>query len=167
MQYANHARGVTLIETLIYLSLFVVIIGGLVSSAHGIFSSLERNGTHAMVRHETHFLLAKINGALGSASVIHSPAANATSSMLVLTPYDPASGSPVTIDHDDSEMRIRRGTQPRETLNNTNVRVDDLVFARTDAPDGTRITATLSLSTLTADGKLLSYTATTTRYLRQ
>lgn len=167
MPRTNRTRGVTLIETLIYLSLFVIVIGGLVSSAYGIFSSLERNTAHAMVRHETEFLLAKINWALGSASVLHSPLAGATSSMLVLTPYDLTLGSPITIDYANGEMRIRRGTPPREILNNTNVRIDDLTFTRTDAIHGTRVTAVISLSTLTADGKPLSYTATTTRYVRQ
>jgi len=57
-------RGVTLLETLIYIALFALLIGGGVSSAYSLIESSDRIGVHAMVEEEGNFLLAKIQWAL-------------------------------------------------------------------------------------------------------
>lgn len=63
-------RGVTLIETLIYIALFALLIGGGVSSAYVLIESSDRIGVHAMLEEEGNFLLAKINWALDAGMAV-------------------------------------------------------------------------------------------------
>ncbi len=53
-------RGITLIETLIYIALFALLIGGGVSSAYTLIESSDKIGVRAMMEEEGNFLLAKI-----------------------------------------------------------------------------------------------------------
>ena len=53
-------KGFTLIETLIYIALFALLIGGGVGSAYSLIASSDRITTGAMLEQEGNFLLAKI-----------------------------------------------------------------------------------------------------------
>lgn len=150
-------RGFTLIETLVYLALFALIIGGLVVAAYMLFETSDRNQTKAMMQEEENFLLGKINWALSGASIVSVPVALS----LLVTKYD---GTIVTITASDGTMTLN-GTP----LNNSNVTVSNLVFIRTYA-GGTNpesIEAGFTTSAKTPTSIIISEIASTTRYLRK
>src|SRR5213078_842008 len=60
-------KGFTLIETLVYLALFAIMIGGIVAASYLLFESSNRNQTKAMMQEEKNFILGKINYALSGA----------------------------------------------------------------------------------------------------
>ncbi len=78
-------RGVTLIETLIYIALFALLIGGGVSSAYSLIESSDRIGVHAMVEEEGNFLLAKINWAFETGMNVEVSAGEMTLNGVVLS----------------------------------------------------------------------------------
>ncbi len=150
-------HGFTLIETLVYLALFALIIGGLVVAAYMLFETSDRNQTKAMMQEEENFLLGKINWTLSGASSVSVPVAHS----LLVTKYD---GTIVTITASDGTMKLN-GTP----LNNSNVTVSNLVFIRTYA-GGTNpesIEAGFTASARTPTGIIISEIASTTRYLRK
>ena len=57
-------KGFTLIETIVYLALFSILMGGAIVAAFNIFESAGRQQTHTMLQEEGNFLIAKINEAV-------------------------------------------------------------------------------------------------------
>ena len=68
-------RGFTLIETLVYLALYTIIIGGTLAAAYGMVESAARNETMAMVEEEGNFLIGKIDWILADTVSVQSPEA--------------------------------------------------------------------------------------------
>ncbi len=93
-------RGFTLIETLIYIALFALLIGGGISSAFSLIASSDRIGTQAMLEEEGNFLLAKIGWAL----------------------EQPDTGVEVNA---EGEIVLVHGAMPPTVLSNTNVEVEN------------------------------------------
>ncbi len=126
-------RGVTLIELVVYIALFSLIIGGAIVTAYQIFESSGRSQTHAMLQEEGNFLLAKINWTLSGVQTITAPAlpsagqACSTSNTLAATKWDATIGTMV-IDLAGSDMRLARGGNPPNILNNSNVAITGLLF---------------------------------------
>jgi len=154
-------RGFTLIETLVYLALFTLIIGGFVASAYMLFQTSDRNQTKAMMQDEANFLIGKINLALSGARSVTKP--------LIIAPATTASDSTLEVpgftlfrSGDDMQLNGR-------ALNNTNVVISRLVFIRTYAggtnPDS--VEAGFTISATTPTGSTISQTASTTRYIRK
>lgn len=155
-------RGFTLIETLVYLALFALIIGGFVAASYMLFETSDRNQTKAMMQEEENFLIGKINYALSGAQVITTPAQPilpakvTTSASLVVTTN--------TIDLLNGKVRLNPNP-----ISNDNVTVKNLLFIRTFA-GGTNpesIEAGFTISAKTSAGATVSETASTTRYLRK
>jgi prepilin-type N-terminal cleavage/methylation domain-containing protein len=63
-------RGFTLIEVLIYLALMGLIFSGLYASACAVIANLGRSGTQFMVQEEGDFLLAKIEQAASTTTIM-------------------------------------------------------------------------------------------------
>lgn len=126
-------RGVTLIELVVYIALFSLIIGGAIVAAYQIFESSGRSQTHAMIQEEGDFLLAKINWSLSGIQTISAPVlpsggvACTSSNTLSVTRWDSAIGT-LVIDVLGADMRIARGGNQPNVLNNTNVTVSNLLF---------------------------------------
>lgn len=160
-------RGFTLIETLVYLALFTLIIGGFVAAAYMLFQTSDRNQTKAMMQQEENFLLGKLNWVMsGMQSVtvplIIPPATTAADSTLTVTKYnDP---TPLTIFRSGADMQLNG-----ETLNSSNVTISKLVFIHTYAggtnPDS--VEAGFTISAVTPTGATVSEIASTTRYIRK
>lgn len=149
------SRGFTLIETLVYLALFALIIGGLVSAAYLLFESSGRNQTKAMLQEEQNFIMAKIGWAMNNAS-----AASVSGSTLTISKY---SGPNIVIDKSGDNVRMD-GT----VLNNTNVTVDDLSFVNVGGGSSAEsVETSLTMSAKTPNGMTISLTATSTRYIRK
>jgi len=159
-------RGFTLIETLVYIALFALIIGGFVAASYMLFETSDRNQTKAMMQEEENFLIGKINFALSGAQniaapFIIAPATTASDTTLTLMKYD---GTVVVI-----TLANGTTTYNGQPLNNSNVTVSRLVFIHTYA-GGTNpesVEAGFTISARTPTGALVSETASTTRYLRK
>jgi Tfp pilus assembly protein PilE len=156
-------KGFTLIETLVYLALFTIIIGGFVAATYMMFETSARNQTKAMLQQETNFLIGKLNYALSGVDPAETivPSAGASDSTLALTRYD---DSTFTIFRSGTEMHLN--SRP---LNNSNTAISGLVFIHTYA-GGTSpesIEAGFTITATTPTGMLLSQTASTTRYIRK
>lgn len=159
-------RGFTLIETLVYLALFTLIIGGFVAAAYMLFETSDRNQTKAMMQEEANFLVGKLNWVMsGMQSVttplIVAPATTASDSTLIVTKYD---GSAFTVFRSGADMQLNG-----ETLNNSNVTISKLVFIHTYAGGANpeSIEAGFTISAKTPTGSTISEIASTTRYIRK
>src|SRR3989344_2337496 len=80
-------KGFTLIETLVYLALFALIIGGMVVAAYLLFETSDRYQTRAMLQEEQNFVMAKIMRTLNNAKDICAPAVGSPDSSLSVASY--------------------------------------------------------------------------------
>ncbi len=154
-------RGVTLIETLIYLALFAIVIIGLMVAGYGLLQNVGRNQTKSMMQEEEAYLIGKINWALSGMQTVTVPAANTSGNTLSLTKYD---GTAMSVSRSGNNL-IYNGA----TLNNTNVTISNLVFIHTFA-GGTNpesIEAGFTITAHTPGGAIISQIASTTRYIRK
>src|SRR3989344_9023228 len=110
----TNGAGFTLIETLVYLGLFSILIGGALVAAFGIFESNGRNQTKAMVQEEGQFLAAKIDWVLSGVRSVDAPPASSPGSLLSVTKYG---GGTVEVSLAGTDMRIQRNAGPVRTLN--------------------------------------------------
>ncbi len=154
-------RGFTFIETLVYLALFSIMIGGIVIAANSLFESSDRNQTKVMMQEEANYLLGKVNWALSGVASIDLPTANSSGSTLNLTKYD---GTHIVISRYAGNL-IFNGA----VLNNSNVTIGNLVFIHTYAggasPDSAE--AGFTINSKMPNGMTISLIASTTRYLRK
>lgn len=163
-------RGFTLIEALVYIGLFTIVVGGLITASYGFFESLDRNETRAMMQAEQDFILAKIDWALDGASAVSVP----SSSSVSITKWDTSVGNPVQICAAGTDVRILRGagtcSSAGSVLNNSNVTITDLTFIRTvaagiNAPES--VEAGFTITATMPNSASISQTASTTRYLHK
>ena len=154
-------RGFTLLETLVYLALFTLIIGGLVAASYLLFQSSDRSQTKAMMQEESNFILGKILWSLNDAQTITTPANNASGPTLIASKYDATSFTVSTT----SANVFLNGNR----LNNENVSLDRLWFRHihdsTTNTDGVEIT--LEVRARTPNGMFVMQSASTTRYIRK
>jgi Tfp pilus assembly protein FimT len=159
-------RGFTLIETLVYLALYTIIIGGALAAAYGMFESSAHNETIAMVEEEGEYLLAKIHGVLSNAVSIQSPATSGNT--LSVTHAD---GSTASIWNTRTSMGLQENTALQQTLNNSNVSVTNLSFVHTlstsDGLNPESISASFMLRATTSDGHVLSHDFSLVQYLHK
>ena len=129
----NAHKGFTLIETVIYLGLFTIIMGGFIVSAFYIFDSGNKTASLIAVQEEGTFLNRKLSWAIGSAIDADTIGADT----LVLTRPDlPADENPLTISFNAAEgaLMLERGSKGEEALNSAALEVSDVVFTVTNAP---------------------------------
>ncbi len=154
-------RGFTLIETLVYLALFGIMVGGFVVSAYGMFESSDRNLAKAMLQQEKNFAMGTVQWALSGAQTVSVPAVGASAGTLTLTKY----GGTVVSIMESSGVVLVNGNP----ITNSNVVISNLVFIHTH-PGGTNpesVEAGFTISARTPDGKIIAQTASTTRYIRK
>lgn len=166
-------RGFTIIEMLVYISIFAIIMSGALVSVYALASSSARNQTKAMVQEEGSFLIGKIDWALSGARAINAPAANASGDTLTVTRFD-ALTSPVVITISGGAMTITVGTGATHILNNSNVSITCPAagcFSHTSASaDGINpesATSSLTISAKTSQGSPFSQFFSTVKYLRK
>ncbi len=173
--------GFTLIEVLVYLSLFAIILGGAIIAAYSVFESSGRNQTSAMVQEEGDFLIGKVSWALSGAEAVNLPAVNSAGSILSVnkvTGVNSFTGqttvTPIVVDMDPvvlTDIRITEGANPPQTLNNTNVQVSGLQFDHESASgDGLQpesVAASFTVSARTPNGAIISRDFSKTTYIRR
>jgi len=155
--------GFTLIEVVVYLCLFAILMGGMVTAAYSVFESSDHNQAKIMVQEEGNFLVAKIDWALSGGKAAYSPQPR----ILSVDKYD---GSNVVITLDNcsgditSNIFLKKGTDCFQ-LNNSNVQVSNLVFTHNSNPEN--VEAVFTLSTRTLNGTTISQDFFTTKFLRR
>ena len=152
-------RGFTLIETLVYLALFALMVGGIVACAYVLFASSDRNQTVAMLEEEKNFITSKIQWILGSAHTIQSPSAGSSGLMLVAELFD---GTERTIGLADGNIELD-GT----SLNNSNTIIENLIFIHSNTGNAERIEAGFRITAKTGGGAGVTRIASTTWYVPQ
>lgn len=169
-----------MIETLVYLGLFAILIGGAFTAAYGIVESSGTGQTKTMMQEEGDFLIAKITWALSGVQVINQPTVGTPGSLLSFNKVTGLDANnqpiiaPVTVDLSGTDMQVSYPSNPIPnvfTLNNSNVEISNLVFTHDSVSGGTikpeSIESTFTLSALAPDGKMLTQDFTTTIYLKK
>lgn len=151
MKYINTQRGVTLIETMVYIALFSIIIGGSVVAAYQILESSGRSQTRAMLQEEGDFLIGKIGWALSGVQPGTPTGQNCTeSNTLSVSKWDTSIGI-IVINETSGNMYISYGGNPSVVLNNSNTNVSALSFTHcylnTSNPESMGARFTLSANT--------------------
>lgn len=138
-------QGITLIETLIYIALFILLIGGAMISAFYIIDSSENNKSDLSSTTEAQFLLRKIDWALTD-STITSPSGGSSGSTLEVNKSGLGS---VEISFDSNRVQISHGGST-EYLTAERVLIENLSFTHF-LTQGTRPAAIET--SFTANGK--------------
>jgi prepilin-type N-terminal cleavage/methylation domain-containing protein len=156
-------KGFTLIETLVYLALFTVVMGGGLTAVYGIIESESRSSGQVELAEEANFLLAKIDRLLADADAaaggVVAPSVGAGPA---LTVHVFGEATSVSLALSGTNMVLIRGVGPPTALSGGMVAVTDLEFVRTSRrgrPDA--ITASFTLSGASAKERF-----EITRYLR-
>ena len=159
----NQQRGFTLIETLIYLALFAIVIGGGMVAAYQIIQSTEAGNNHVVMEEEANFLLRKINWAMTGATKFNIVAPTDLEVTKNSTVYDfILCGTDLTIQTGTGK---NCNSVPAPTLlNSSNVSVQ--VLNVHNAPTVGGVTVDLTLTTV-QNGKNVTESFSTTKYLRQ
>jgi prepilin-type N-terminal cleavage/methylation domain-containing protein len=157
-------RGFTLIETLIYLALFSILIGGAVVCAFSLFETAATGSTYALLMEESDFIAGKIAWAVSGAESISSPLLDASSATLSITPADVSEGDTLAFAYTGDDITLARGLTAPQPLNAAGVNIENVSFTHLANPEGIKVV--LSLSARSTTGPLLRRTATTTIYIK-
>ena len=155
------SRGFTLIDTLVYLALFTMVVGGLIVSAYSFFESSGRNISKSVLQNEQNFLLAKINWTLNNVQTISAPAINASGSTLTVSTY---SGTNATLTRTGALLTLNGVALNTPDLSVTRFTVIH-TYAGGNNPE--YIEAGITLSMKTPNGMTIQQSASTTRYIRK
>jgi Tfp pilus assembly protein PilW len=130
----NHHRGMTLIETTIYLALFSLFMTGAVIVSWQIIETIEHNKNEIMIQEEGTFLVHKIQWALTGATAA---ATTHDTTTLIITRPDLAartpSQSPLTFTFDANNILLARGRRDPVSLTTGGFPVTDISFTVTPA----------------------------------
>ena len=172
-------RGFTLIETVIYLALFGMLMGGAVVAAFNLFESAERQITRAALQNEGSFLMGKIQWAVSGAQAVNLPAGGTSGSQLSVnkvTGLD-VDGLPIItavtihLPSAPGDVFIQNGAIGPLKLNGQDIQVSSLTFLHTIASgngvDPESVQANATLTARTPNGMLLSQDFSTTVYVRR
>lgn len=116
--------GITLVETLIYIALFILLIGAGMISAFYIIDSSERNKTDLSTTTEAQFLLRKIDWALTGVTSINTPSSGNSEDTLSV---EKIGGENVVINFNSNRVQISRGGNT-EYLTAERVKIENLLF---------------------------------------
>jgi Tfp pilus assembly protein PilE len=122
--------GFSLIEMIIYITLFSLIMTGTLLSAYQLIASSAQTEAKVTIQEEGNFIVRKISFALTGLSDITTPSLlSATSSTLVVSKHN-YSGNPITIRFNiaSSSIEMAEGVGDFVSLSTQNVVVSDLQF---------------------------------------
>lgn len=125
----TNKSGFTLIETVIYIALFAIIIGGGMVATYQIIEGTDKVKIKTTIEQEANFILRKIDGVLTGAS----------SSSIAISPDELTIGG-TTFSEDGGNLE-KNGTP----LNISSVKISSLLFEEVSTnPDGIKVTFTIS-----------------------
>jgi type II secretory pathway pseudopilin PulG len=175
-------KGFTVIESLLYIALFGIIIGGVTAAVYGIVQSAGRGQTRIEMQEEAGFLLGKLNWALTGACEVIIPASGVPAPSLSVTRKyagttcatlaDPLvfalnSNSKLTlngIELNSDAVRVISAVSCRLPDNTTTTAMFNDLPALNGKPQGVKIC--FNLQSLTPNGVTVDQTFETTKYLR-
>ena len=155
--------GFTLIETVIYIAILSIVIGGGIVSAFYIIDSGQKNKIGVNIQAEGNFLLRKIEWAMTGAASISVVSPSRLSIIKDTTTGFPPLQNPLVFSLVGSNLQLTRGAGMATNLNSSNVKVDSVIFTKIN---GTPAGVTISF-TLSAGNPPKSQTFTVTKYLRK
>lgn len=173
-QMSNVQKGFTLLETLIYLVLFVIVIGGGMVAVYNVIESTNASYNHVILQEEANFLFRKIDWALtglDGSSAITTPStcspAPCTSTDLVVT----KDSTQLSFALSGGQLTLQKASGTPVTLNASRITVwlttSIPLFERiitTGKPDAIKVNFTL----LTVNnGRAATGDFTFTKYLRK
>lgn len=122
-------RGFTLIETLVYIALLSIIMGGALTAVYGLIEGSQKINTRTTIQEEGNFVLRKIRGVLSNTTSVTMPSPTTpTSSSLIVVLYD-GSNATVRFNAASHLVEIQRGAgNPFVALTSTNVKAENLQF---------------------------------------
>lgn len=123
----NLRSGFTLIETIIYVALLLIIIGGSLMAANEIMRGGADMSKKVLTYDEASFLMSKIDWALSGISSVDLPVPNTAGAKLSVNKKG-YSQNPIVIDLDGTDLRIQEGGEPVVILNNSRVKISSLSF---------------------------------------
>ena len=165
----NPQRAFTLIETIIYIALFALLIGGAVVAVYGIIEGTGRNQQKAMLQQEGDFISAKINWAMSGVQAVNAPSVGIVDDTLSVTKWDTTAGNPIVISLSGTDVTLSRAGGPAAPLNNPDFKVTDLRFTH-EYLGGTNpesVRAEFTLTAVTPNGMIVSGSFATTNYIRR
>ena len=145
----------TLIETLLYIGLFTLIIGGTLSGAYQIIEGSDRLTAKTELQEEANFMLRKIDWALINGTIL-SPAVNSTSSILRINKSGFAS-NPLEFTMQSNNLELSHGGVS-QIVNSSFIKVEGVMFEHIV---GTTSLGRVLKTTLTLNGESF----TTTKHL--
>ena len=154
-------RGFTLIETIIYLALFAIIIGGGLVASYQIIQGTDAAFGHIILQGEANFLFRKINWALNGATSIITPPNSAPTADLIVNKDIAGSATQLKFTLEDKNITLERNSSGVKVLNSSNITVDSLSFKQDPINS---ITTDFTLTTF-QNGKPVSQNFSTTNYL--
>ncbi len=178
----NKNCGFTLIETIIYISIFALIMTGALVSVYAILGSQARNQAKAMVAEEGIFLLGKIDYILSGTKTISLPNVGVGSTegygnTLQIIKFGDGTNI-VKINLNENDLQIAIGSGDYITLNNSNVKISCPFFPpnnkcfKHESPSGDGITpksieVKFKITSTTSEGLSFSQDFSTIKYLRK
>jgi len=159
------SNGFTLIETIIYLALFTIIIGGGMVATYQIIESVKASHNHVILQGEANFLFRKIEWALNGATSITTPSGSTPTTSLVVTKniYDSPTTLMFTFDSVNNNMVLERDSLGAVILNSSSIIVNSLSFKQDPADS---ITAEFTLTTY-SDGQVVSQNFSMKKYIKK
>lgn len=127
--------GFTLIEVILYVGIVVGMLAVAFVVSNNILIAQERNNINGEVFDNAMFVMQKISWALDGASVISSPAANTTSTVLSLNKAS-STQNPYVFDIANNVARLAVGGASPVPLISDHALIDELTFQYVDPPLG-------------------------------
>lgn len=158
MSIKKISKGFTLIESIIYLALFVIVIGGGMVATYQVIQATDATNNHVILQGEANFLFRKIDWALNGADSVNVPS---PATLIIQKP-----SLQLTFSLDGSNLTLERGSSGSIILNSSSITVDSVTFERiqeTGKPDSINADFTLTTSQV---GKPASQSFSSTKYLR-
>ena len=156
-------KGFTLIESLIYLALFAIIIGGGMVATYQIIQGTESAHNHVILQGEANFIFRKIDWALNGATSITTPSDATPTTNLVVTKNIGGIPTQLTFSLSGADLTLERGSSGANILNSSSITVDIISFMQEPADS---ITTDFALTT-SQGGKSASQSFSTIKYLRK
>lgn len=147
---SSSQRGFTLIETLIYSLLISFIISTSLVAVYQILTSSDSLSTKTSTEQEAIFIAAKIRWALNNISAVNSPLPNTSNTALSVNKNGVS--SPVILDLDGTNFRVKRGSSAALAINSSRVKISNLNFNFTRTITGS-VQTDIITSTFSVDGK--------------
>lgn len=128
-------KGFTLIEILLYLSLFVVVVLGSVAFIHTMFETNVKTKVILEADSEAEHVLAIVTQYIRNSVVVYSPNKNTTSDVLIIQSLDEEQ-SPILLGIINESIVMSLGGQSTSTLTSSNIKISNLKFTNIGSVNG-------------------------------